>query len=358
MKQQIKGDLIEGLKLGLKAFIISYVISLVLGTIFTITILDEINDLVLGVYGESRGINLPVIMKTTSMIMHIAVFNSIGNLKIGILILGVIPAISFYISDKKDNKAEGFDMRLLGLYTISSAVYTLILALVGILSRGELVGVKIDYTSWRNVIVTFIVTLLLQVVIGMNIGETIIPGILASRRMVRLCFGMATLIGIIGLGMALLKVTSNIIIVLVGLIALLPNVAVYILFITMGISIELDGSLEKLMNFANLDVSFSGLPLQLQLGALLIFILILLYVIMRINKTNFLKELVGLAIIFPLVTFLAAFSTEINLGLIKNIVDVRLGINLLQAFLVPFLLILSIGVVVYLMRFISKTLKG
>lgn len=355
--QTPRQSLIEGARVGLKAFIISYIISLAVAAVLSIAVLDEINDLVLGEYGTSHGISFGLVMKTASMVMHIAVFNTVGSFKIGLLFLAVIPFAAFYIADRQDNRDEGFDARILLIFASASATFSLAMGLLGLAGKGPLLTMELNYFSFLNIVVTFVITFLIQAVIGMNYGITLLPGGLAARRMVRVSFGAAAAIGLVGLIILMSKLVSDGLLAAAGVVLLLPNVAVYVLFLMMGVSIEMDASLQKLMAYAGMDASFSGLPAGVRVVAVAAMVLMFFFVIGSMRRKRYFANLAGFSLLYPAVAFLAAYCTGINLGLVKNIVDIKLGIDLAQAFFVPFAAIWLIGLVLYGLRRALAALK-
>ncbi len=349
-EQNPKQCLTEGVKVGLKAFIISYIISITVALVLSVAVLDEINDLVLGVYGTSHAISFGLVMKTASMVMHIAAFNTVGSFKIGLLFFGIIPFASFYIADRQDNRDEGFDGKILIIFAAASATFSIALSLLAIASRGDLLTMQLDYFGFVNIVVTFVITFLIQATIGMNYGISLIPGGLASRTMVRLSFGVAAILGVFGLVALLKGLVSDVLLIVAGVVLLIPNIAVYVLFMMMGVSIQMDSSVQKLMAYAGIDVSFAALPLIVQILAVVGMIAIFVFALMRIDREKYFINLAGFSIIYPSVAFLAAYCTGINLGLIKNIIDINMGISLFQAFVVPFAMIWVLGLVLFGVR--------
>lgn len=326
---------VEGVRVGLKAFIITYLTAFVISVIINLSVIENIQDYLQGTLSEGVGFDFGLVVKTAAVIMNTSVFNSSGTIQLGLLVFGALPLIAFFIADMRDNRREGMDATGSIIYVVASLVFTLLLTAVSFLTRGHLLGMDISFVSWRNVMMTFVITLLIQVAIGMNYNMNRLPGIIATRWMVRLTIGTTSVLSALGLIVLLVPYTRSVSLILLAMIVLVPNLAIYSFFMMFGVGISFNESLEKLLAFGNIDLSYSAVPVWGRLLLIGLFILFALFSISRIDKRNFIMGMVGFTLSFSLISLLVAYCTVIDLGVVKGLMDIRLGINPLRAFLYP-----------------------
>lgn len=348
---------VEGVRVGLKAFIFTYLTAFVLSFIINISVIERIQDYLQGTLSESVGFDFGLVIKATSVIMNASVFNASGTIQLGLLIFGALPLFAFYMADRSDNEKEGMDIVGTVIYVIASLVFTLMLTIVSFFTKGHLLGMDINFVSWRNVGMTFIITLLIQVAIGMNYNENRLPGIIATRWMVRLTVGFTSVISVVGILVLLLPYTRSVSLILLMILVLVPNLAVYVFFMMFGVSIGFNEPLQKLLAFANVDLSYAAIPIWARLVLILLFILFALFAITRIDKQQFLKGLIGFGVTFSLISLLMAYCTVIDLGVVRGLMDIRLGINPLQALIFPLGGTMLVGVMYMVSVRLMKTLK-
>lgn len=348
---------LEGVRVGLKTFILTYILAFLIALVINLSVIEDVKNFLQGTLAEGVGFNFGLVIKATSIIMNLSVFNTSGTIQLGLLIFVLLPFVAFFVADRNDNKEEGMDIKGFSIYVVASFVYTLLLMLLSLISRGEFLGVEVDFLSLRNVIMTFVITLLIQVTIGMNYDVHRLPGIIATRWMVRLMVGFAFVIGLIGFVVFATKYTTNPILILFAVIVLVPNIAIYLMFMMMGISVEFNTELDKLLGFAQIDLSYGSIPIMLRVILMALFIVFIFISIYKMDHTKYLKGLLMFAVSFPLICLLAALCTVVDLGDVKFIGSIRFGIDYLKAFLYPFIAVIFMGVVDIAIKHFFTVLK-
>ncbi len=349
--------LVEGIRVGLKAFIMTYILSFVIALVINLSVIEQIQDYLQGTLSQSVGFNLGIVIRTTSIIMNASLFNSSGSIQLGLLVFVLLPLGAFFLADMSDNKKEGMDAVGFIIYAIASLVFTILVLLVSFVTKGELLGMDVQFVSVRNALMTFTITMLIQIAIGMNYNMNRLPGIIATRWMVRLSFGSMTLVSAIALIAIILSFTKNISVVLLGLIMFLPNIAAYGFFMMIGVSVDFNESLEKLMAFGNVQLSYDVIPIGLRIALIIAFVLFALFSVSKIDKDHYIKGLIGFGVTFPLITLLVAYCTVIDLGVVKGLMDIRLGINPISAFVYPMAVTLAVGVLYLVYQDFIKAIK-
>ena len=165
---QYKPMLKKALRVGLFAFVASFIVSVVLSLILNILFLENVNEVLLGAIGTSDKVTLNGVIKMTSFIMNISVFNQVADLKFGFLVFAIVPMLSFYFADRQDNKSDGFSATHILVYFSGSVIYSVLVMAEAFLSKGELLGVVIDFFSFRNFAGTVVLAFFIQLAIGFN----------------------------------------------------------------------------------------------------------------------------------------------------------------------------------------------
>lgn len=349
---------LEGLRLGLKAFIITYVLAFVISLVINLSVIETVQDYLLGTLVKGVGFNFGLVVKTTAMIMNVSVFNSSGAIKIGLLIFVALPFFAFFLADRNDNKEDGVGPLGFLVYAIASLVFSLLLLLLSLISRGEFLGVSISFVSLRNVLMTFVITFLIQVSIGMNYDIHHVPGLIATRWMVRIMLGTTLVISLVGLIFGMTRITSNPILILFAAIVMVPNIAIYLMFMMMGISVDFNNELDQLMNYGQIELSYTAIPIGLRIVLMAVFIASIFISIYKLDEEDYMKGLIGFAISYPLICLLMALCTAVNLGEVKFIGSISFGINTLQALIYPFIAIVGMGVFDLAVKQMFKVMKS
>jgi hypothetical protein len=244
------------------------------------------------------------------------------------------------------------------IYGISSVVYMVLLTLTSLISRGTYLGVNVNFVSLKNMLMTIIIVMLIQMVIGMNYDTHRLPGVMATRWMIRLSLAITGVMAIAGMIFGMLKITNNILVILLGLLVFVPNLMVYILFMTMGVSVDFNNSLDKLLAFGKVNLSYDAIPIGIRLVLMVIFIGMVIYALTKVEKENFLRNLSVFALVYSLSCLLLAYGTQINLGVVKGLMDIGLGINLIQSFIYPFVAIMILGLLWVAVQRMIRVLKS
>lgn len=352
-----KALLLKSLRVGLFAFVASFVISIVISIVFNIFLLENVSQLIQGSIGSDDQLTLNSIIKMTSFIMNISVFNRVAELKFGILVFSLIPFLSFYFADRYDNKREGFSMNHIISYAISAVIYAFLVVFEAFLSKGELIGTSIDFFTFGNFLSTFLIAFFIQGVIGFNYDAHGMSGIRATRVMMRIMLGITLVVAVVGSLYLMKGYDVPFSYAVVGLIILVPNIVIYGMFMMMGVSVSFSDSLVPWMEKYGVDVSFGGLPTIVQVGALLLFIGIIVFSLRWLNKDHYIKRLVSFALSFSLFAFFAAYCTTIKLGTIVFLKDVTIGVSLIVSVVMPFIAILSVGLLMKLIRDVIVVIK-
>lgn len=359
MGNKQKYALIEGIRVGMVAFILSFCIALVLSLLVNFTILEQLSSIIQGTLSEPLHINAKSVMMITSVIMNSAVFSNGGNLHLGLIVFAFLPILSFWIATRKDNQVKKFDFQDMVIYIASAFVYALLLTGYSYITNGELMGISFQYVSWKNFLMTIIITGSIQYYIGINYNKSFSSGMKVTRMTMRtfLLFGLVTGAMTI-IYLCVRSGISNAFILIVGIIGVLPNIAIYIMHTLMGASIAISSDLQNVVNFIDVDITFSALPIYIRIAAIIVFLLVIIVAVLRIEEENFVKDLLEFAVSFSFLSMMLAYCTSINLGIVKNLMDVSFGVPVLFAFLVPLGATLIIGLIVMLFRFMIKEFTG
>jgi len=357
-------SLIKGIRVGLVAFLICFAIAGIVSGVINYNFIDEINILLNGTLSESPQPSLASLLLILSTMLNLTVFNSGtalengGNMHIGLLIFIALPVIAFFIADRKSNKTMHFNFNDMIEYFGGAIVFALLLYVFSWIAKGPLLGLDINFTKFMNVVMTTFILMIVQLFIGINYNKNFNQGIDQTRHVLRIFLGVGLIVGVIGLLAVFVKFIGNAIVSVVGLILLLPNIAVYIMFTFMGTSIEFGEDLQKVMAQIGVDISFATLPFGLRIGFIIIFFGLIIYSVYKINANGFLKNLLYFALSFSTISYMLAYSTGMNLGFVKNFLDVQFGINTVFAFVAPMTIVLLAGCLVYLLRFLGKEIRS
>ena len=350
----------EGIRIGLWAFLIEFVFSVFTALVINAMFINQLNQWINGSLSEQVKFSFPMFIRTISFIMNISVFNGGGiiqngsEFRVGMLIFAILPIIAFWLADRRENKLKTFGFVEFIVYCSSSFIFSALLMIYALITQGEMLGLNYQFASLRNFIMTGIIIICIQFFVSLNYNKQFSSGFKSARVLLRILLGISILAGLIGMIVLFGKYTSNFLLIIAAIVILLPNVAVYIMFTMMGISVQFGEQLTTLMNMAQIDASFTMLSLPIRIGLIVLYFLLLIFVVLRIKKENYLRELVWFALSFSFVSFILAYCTTINLGFVKNLLDVQFGINYALAFGVPFVSVLLSGGVVVLVRILKK----
>ncbi len=104
----------EGLRIGLWAFILHFVLSGILALIVNVVAMGQLNQWINGSLSDGITFQFSRWIRTISFTMNISVFNGGGVIQnggefhIGVLIFAIIPIIAFWVADRRENKIKIF----------------------------------------------------------------------------------------------------------------------------------------------------------------------------------------------------------------------------------------------------------
>ncbi len=205
MDNKYISDMVEGVRVGLMAFLMCFGLAVVLGIIVNYAFLDEINAVMNGSLSSEPTPTVSSLLLIVSIVMNLCVFNNGGmlenggSLHIGLLILVAVPVIAFIVADRRDNKKKRFSMEDMVIYLTSSAVFSLVLYLFSLIARGELLYMDVDYSNPMNIIMTVVIVMCIQFFIGLNYNKHFSPGIKMTRVVLRTLLGLGLLMGAAGI---------------------------------------------------------------------------------------------------------------------------------------------------------------
>jgi len=359
-----KENIMEGIRVGLIAFLICFAVIAIVATIINYVYIDDINRILNGSLSGNPTPTTGSLLLITSLILNLSVFNNGGvvenggSFHIGMLAFAVLPTIAFMIADRRGNKKGRFNFEDMLIYSVSSIVFGVVLYLFSMMARGRLLGVELNFSSPVNFMMTIVIVLAIQFFIGLNYNKIFTPGIQKTRLLLRVFLGIGIILGAIGIIVLLTKYVGNLVFGILATLLLLPNLAVYIMFTFMGASIEFGNQLHQLMSQVGVDISFATLPIGLRVVFVVFFFIVVLISIWKLESEHFLEELLLFGTSFSLISLILAYMTKMNLGIVKNLLNVQFGINYVFAFVVPFIVIMLAGIAVLLVRYLTKEIKS
>lgn len=355
---KLKKNVVEGIRVGLFAFVICFGISLLLSVVFNFTFMKVLKDAMQGAIHNTGATEFGMIIKLTSVILGFSVFSSLAGIKIGVLFFVLIPLAAFYIAENRDSRKEGLTPGKLLTYLVASIIFSVILNILMMLTRGELLGVKISFVSLKNVFITLMVTLIIQLIIGLNYNKNARSYIIATRMLCRMLFSIGAVLALIGLIKLMISLPLSILGKVGAIIVMLPNFLVYKGFLLMGNNIKMSEDLLKWTDkITSLQISFQKLSLWLSLVAIIIWIILVVIALLYIKKDKYWSELGLFALTFSVIVAFLAFCTSTNLGKVILVGEISIGMSVLQAFLVPLISISALGVLVWMVRKMISVVK-
>lgn len=360
----LKTNLIKGARVGILSFLICFFVSFVFSLVINIGFLDKLNVLLNGSLSDAPKHSISNYLVITSLFINFSVFNNGavldngGTLHIGLLFFIVLPAIAFFVADRRNNKEKHFNGQDFVVYVTSSILFGLFVYFYSWITKGELLGIKIDFTEPMNLLMTIVMALTIQYFIGFNYNKKMPVGISTSRWLLRVFIAIGFILSVLGIVLVVSKYISSIPLLIAISIVLIPNMAIYAMFMLMGASIEFGDQLQVLMENVGVDISFATLNLPIRVGLIACFFIIVLFAIWKLGKNKFLEELFLLATSFSCISLILAYCTHMNLGFIKNLLDVQFGINYFFAFMVPFVIILLAGFILHIFRLIFHEINN
>ena len=352
--------LIEGIISSLIAFLIAIGICIVLSLVINLTGYKDFNQIMSGNLGGDKGATLNSIIKVTAILFNFSLFNTVGTVKFGILILAIIPIISFYLANKQFDKRSKMRPAIIGIYIISSLIFAILQLLLSLITKGELVeGLVINFASFNNFFTTFILTFIIQVFIKLNYSNTErIAGIKAFKLTYRIMGIIGGFLGIIAIVAGVSSKSNNVAIMIIALIAMLPNVMSYVFFYMIGLTMKFNDAFQEQLNiYIDLDLTFQN-RMYLRYIAVVLFIIILAYVIYRMDKKKFIKNAIIFSTTLGVFIGTLGYCTSINFIKIKYIGSIQFGVSsILLSVFIPILLVWFVVLLFYLVNRIKNIIK-
>lgn len=350
-KDKGKSLLLEGLRIGLLSFIISYLICFVISILVKLFAMDYLQEAILGAIGSVSSGGFATIIKTTAAVLSISLLNSHGEIRIGFIVFLLIPILAFFISENKKGRKNGFSPENLIVYGASSAVFSFVCSSLQGLTAGKWIGIEVNFFSIKNIGITFFVALLIQIIIGINYNKKVEGYIRATRLLLRMSLGVGLLLGLIDLIRIVMKIPIGFLGKTGAILMLLPNFAVYKSALLMNNDIMTSDALTKsIEKFAHLQPTFEGLNLTLSIIAILVWIALVIIALLYLKRQKYWSELGLFALSFSILSCFLAFAASTSLGEVILIGEIYIGINMAMAFLIPLITIAALGVFVWIIR--------
>lgn len=287
MDKKNNGALVDGIQSALVAFLIMLGISLILSIAVNFSLYERFNELMSGTLGDNKGATISSILKITIIIFfNMSLFNAFGTLRLGIIVLAIVPGIAFWISNKRINENGVLNNYKLKVYGVATLVFAILQWLVSFITKGELVdGLTVNFASIRNIISTVIIIYLMQLFIIMNTkskGKTF-DGIKAFRHTYRTLAIIGAVIGLVAMVFGLKSLYDEIILLLFVIIFALPNVIVYSFFYMSGLTMAFNEELRGGLNYLGIDPTLQNM-VYVRYGAVLVFVIVLVIFTLRMKK--------------------------------------------------------------------------
>lgn len=354
-----------GINKALFAFLISSVICILISLVINTLFYEQIVMLTIGALGESGKAGGGTILKTAGLILSMSNFLSVGKFQLGIILLGFIPMVSFLISSllfrtqKKKRKQMMFTNTIVD--GLAAFVYSVFLMITAYLTAGELFGMQIDFASPRNFVFSFVFLLFLQFVLGLNVHKRYFAftfGMVQARKLLGVMFGFSIMTGVLFILYYLSPYLKSATRMAAFVLLTLPNFAVYLIFLLMGISVDLGDGLSKMTSYLQYDLSFLSLPVEVRAALIVAFMVLVFIALVRIPVKAYWQNLITFALGLSVSSLILAMISRIDLGFVKGALSIRFSISPWKAFLVPLIIILLEGILLVVLKSLCMEIKG
>ncbi len=352
MKIKIKNDLLDGVRIGLKSFIILYVFAILISVVLNLTVVESLKDYLLGTMDADIGFSFPVVFKLAAFIMNISFFHSTGDMYFGFIAFIILPFFAFLLSIRDKDGLSILDNII--RFSLSSLILSTLILLVSFLLRGEMIGVSIDFVSFRNFLVSFFLSIVLQLLITFNRHLDSFEGIYLTKNFLKYSFIFTIVASFVGIAFFVSKYLHNIFLIFVIALALVPNVAVYLFFAMFGVPLIVSDQMQAAMDFAGVNVNILQMPLMIRMILIAFLIIIIVLTFMSKGEEVSVKSLVGFSILTSILCLVISVITYIDVGNMIKLLDVKLYIDNFAAFILPFTYIAGFSVVYLLVLKVSK----
>jgi hypothetical protein len=352
--------LIEGLRSALIAFLIILGISFVLSIIVNFTSYERFNEIMSGTLGGNKGVTASSIIKLTFAIFNLSLFNTLGSVKLGLLIFLIIPIIAFWISNKHINNRGDIDITNIKIYIITSLSFGVLQFIMSLITAGEIVeDLNINFASIGNIISTILITFLLQVLIKVNYKSNFrSEGVKAFKDTYRIIIIIGAIVGLVAIVYGIRSQSKDIIMLLTSIIFLLPNVIAYTCFYMMGLTLGFNDKLQNALDFIGIDASLESMMIVRYIGVL-VFVLIVIIVIYRMNKDRFIIDTIIYSASLGLFIGILAYLSKIDIKQIPILGTITISVNsLLLSIIIPIAMIWIIVLIYYLILKIAEIIRS
>lgn len=359
MGKKTDSILLEGLKSALIAFLITLVISLGLSLILNFSVFERFNELMSGTLGGNKGVTASSILKITIMILNFSLFNTVGGLTLGALVLIFIPAIAFWLANKSIDDKGSIDFTNIKVYLIASVIFAFLQFCFSFITAGDIVkDLTINFATIRNFISTVIITFLIQLFIKINYktdGDN--NGLKAFKYTYRTMAIIGAIVGLVAIIIGLKSYSKDIMLLLFSIIVILPNAIAYTCFYMMGLTIEFNDKLQGALNYIGLDPTLQNMMFVRYLGAI-VFVLIIIVFIYRMKKEKLIINTAIYSISLGLFMGVLSYCSRINIIQIPILGTITFGVNsFLLSVLIPIVTIWVITLIYCLVMKVVEIIK-
>lgn len=357
---------ILGVNKGLTAFLFSFILCLLLSLVINLRFYQELIMLTVGSLGEVGAAGSDTILRTTGLLLGLSFFQTSGKFQMGLLLLSVIPLSAFFgagllfrLKKPKDSYVNLISSVIID--GLAAAVYALFLFITAFLTKGVLFGVEINFASGRNLLFSLLFAVFVQFILGINRHKkftNFTAGLLRTRNLLWLTLGFSALTGILFILYYLTPYLKSLVRILAFALVFLPNLAVYLSFMLMGVPLDLADSLGTLSNYLRLNTEILNLPVSIKVQLIISFIVLVFIVLLKMPVKKYWQNLFTFALGYSLSMLILAMSSRVDLGYVKGAFNIGLAVSPVKAFAVPFVIIWLDGLLLRLIRQIYRELCG
>ncbi|GMQ55980.1 hypothetical protein AN1V17_03720 [Vallitalea sediminicola] len=352
--------LLDGVRSALIAFLITLGFSLVISIIFNMSFFEDFNNLMSGNLGGDKGATATSIVRITVMIFNFSLFNAVGTIKFGILILIFIPVIAFWLANKQIDRKGNMNSSNIIVYVISSFIFALLQFFISLITKGDLVeGIPINFATFGNLLTTFILCLLIQLFIKLNYKRDSKNGGIKSFKNTYRIMGLIGIVIILaGLISGFGNYSKHGILIIIAIILMLPNMIAYSFFYMIGLTMEFNDKLQEALNkFINIDLTFEN-NMYIRYLAIVIFVLIVAYIIYKMDKEKLIKNSLIYSVSLGLFIGTLGYCSSINFIDIDFIGSIEFSVsNIFLSAFIPFATVWIIVLIYYLIKKVKDVIK-
>ncbi len=357
MKNKFTDNFIDGIKIGLRSFIILYALSLILSLLLNITVIEQLKDYMHGTMSGDVGFDFSLIVRIAVFIVNISLFHSAGLMKFGFIIFVLLPFISFSISIL-DNKDEGLGDNLI-IYFFSSLVFTICIGLASFFVRGDILGVEINFVSVRNIVITFFLAFIIQSIITFSRHLDSLQGVYLSKSFIKYTAGFTLIVSSVFFVLSITKYIHSFLLVVLLSIVIVPNLAVYLFFAMIGIPLEFSEHINGLLAVANVNLNVNTLPISFRILLIMVLLCLVLFAILSRKMSLTYKNIAGFTVLMSIFAFFLSVVTQIDLSAMTSLFDFKIYSNSISVLLVTSIYIggFSIALYVPMVKYMSEKKK-